>query len=277
MSRNNLVRMASVLLLFTAWPAAWAQKPPTWGDESSPSPTAGSGVSQRANAAADKGMDKGVEYTNASKPGPKLVVVPGEIKSNNATFLQKINSNNIADYAELELTKANFQVLDRSDLGPMMNEIQLAYSAGDPAEAQKVMSRGKLKTTKWIVRFDVLKVEQAATQKNGFNGGVASQLIGVFGNGGRAASAAGTVAGSVDTSGGASVWVIGMRYKILDATTTEQVATGYNELKMELGGKASSIGGVSAGASGGVSLDTMVQRLIQRNVWDIDYKDKDLK
>ena len=274
MSRSNLVRVGSLMLLLGAWPAVWAQKPPTWGDESSPSPTAGSGVSQRANGAADRAMDKGVEYTNASKAGPKLIVIPGEIKSNNATFTQKVNSNNIADYAELELTKANFQVLDRSDLGPMFNEIQLAYSAGDPADAQKIMSKGKLKSTKWIVRFDVLKVEQVAAQKSGFNGGVASSLIGIFGNGSRSSSAAGTVAGSVDTSDGASVWIIGMRYKILDASTTEQVATGYNELKMEVGGKSTSVAGVSAGASGGISLDTMVQRLVQRNVWDIDYKNK---
>jgi hypothetical protein len=274
MSRSSFVRVGSLLLVLGSWQAVWAQKPPTWGDESNPSPSAGSGVSQRANEAADKAMDKGVDYTNVSKPGPKLIVVPGEIKSNNATFTQKVNSNNIADFAELELTKANFQVLDRSDLGPMFNEIQLAYSAGDPAEAQKIMSKGKLKSTKWIVRFDVLKVEQVASQKSGFNGGVASSLIGIFGNGSRSSNAAGTVAGSVDTAGGASVWIIGMRYKILDASTTEQVATGYNELKMEVGGKSSSVAGVSSGASGGISLDTMVQRLVQRNVWDIDYKNK---
>jgi hypothetical protein len=274
MYRTSLIKILALTSLLAALPAAWAQKPPTWGDESNPSPTAGSGVSQRANAAADKAMDKGVEYTNASKPGPKLIVIPGEIKSNNATFTQKVNSNNIADFAELELTKANFQVLDRSDLGPMLNEIQLAYSAGDPAEAQKIMSKGKLKTTKWIVRFDVLKVEQVAAQKSGFNGGVASSLIGMFGNGSRSSGVAGTVAGSVDTAGGATVWNIGMRYKILDASTTEQVATGYNELKMEVGGKSTSVAGVSSGASGGISLDTMVQRLVQRNVWDIDYKNK---
>ncbi len=274
MYRTGLIKILALTSLLAAQPAAWAQKPPTWGDESNPSPTAGSGVSQRANAAADKAMDKGVEYTNVSKPGPKLIVIPGEIKSNNATFTQKVNSNNIADFAELELTKANFQVLDRSDLGPMLNEIQLAYSAGDPAEAQKIMTKGKLKTTKWIVRFDVLKVEQVAAQKSGFNGGVASSLIGMFGNGSRSSSVAGTVAGSVDTAGGATVWNIGMRYKILDASTTEQVATGYNELKMEVGGKSTSVAGVSSGASGGISLDTMVQRLVQRNVWDIDYKNK---
>jgi len=30
------------------------------------------------------------------------------------------------------------------------------------------------------------------------------------------------------------VWLIGMRYKIMDANTTEQVAQGYKELKMEV-------------------------------------------
>ena len=274
MNNYKLAKTAPLLLALGFSQTLWAQQPPSWGDASNPSPTAGSGVSQRANAAADKAMDKGVEYTNASKPGPKLVVIPGEIKSNNVGFIQKINSNNIADYAELELTKANFQVLERTDLGPLMNEIQLAYNAGDADEAQKIMSKGKLKTTKWIVRFDILKAEQVATQKSGFNGQVASNLLGMFGNNSRASNAAGTVAGSIDTSGSAGVWIIGMRYKIIDAATTEQVATGYNELKMEVGQDAKSVAGVSAGAAGGVGLDTMVQRLVQRNVWDIDYKNK---
>jgi hypothetical protein len=273
MNRSKMVKIAPWLIAFGLSQAVWGD-PPTWGNESSPSPTAGSGVSNRANDAADKGMYRDVAYENASKPGPKLIVLPGEVKSNNASFTQKFGSNNIADFAELELTKANFQVLERSDLGPMLNEIQLAYSAGDPDEAQKVMKKGMLKNTKWLVRFDILKAEPVAAQKSGFNGSVASSLIGIFGNNSRTASAAGTVAGSVDTSGSASVWVIGMRYKILDATTTEQVATGYNELKMEVGGHSSSVGGVSSAANGGITLDTMVQRLVQRNVYDIDAKNK---
>jgi len=65
-----------------------------------------------------------------------------------------------------------------------------------------------------------------------------------------------------------------MRYKIIDANTTEQVATGYTEEKMELGAKGSSVMGVSSGASGGLTLDSMVQRLVQKNVWEIDSKYK---
>jgi hypothetical protein len=251
----------------------WAQSPPTWGPSSSPSPTANSGVSKDANAAADRSMYQDVVYTNAAKQGPQLVVIPGEVKSTNASFVQKYGSNNIADFGELELTKANFRVLDRSDLGPMMNEIQLAYGAGDPADARKIMSKGKLKATKWIVKFDILKAEQVAQQKKGFNGAVASSLISIFGSG-RNSAAAGTVTGSVDTTQEAGVWVIGMRYKILDASTTEQVAQGYTEEKMEVGAQSTSVAGISNAAAGGVSLDTMVQRLVQKSVWEIDNKYK---
>ena len=135
-------------------------------------------------------MYQDVTYTNAAKMGPQVIVLPGEIKSNNSSFGQKFTANNIADFGELELTKANFQVLDRADLGPMLNEIQLAYGAGNPADARKVMQKGKLKSTKWLVKFDILKAEQVAQQKQGFNGGVAGSLIGIFGKSGQATSAA---------------------------------------------------------------------------------------
>src|ERR1700738_2507299 len=131
MSSKKLVRLGTALLALGVAQSLWAQSPPTWGADSSPSPTAHSSVSKNANAAADRSMYKDVTYTNVSKQGPRLVVIPGEIKSNNASFAQKYGANNIADFAELELTKANFQVLDRADLGPMLNEIQLAYGAGD--------------------------------------------------------------------------------------------------------------------------------------------------
>lgn len=268
---RNILSLALFLALA---PLAGAQSPPSWGAGSSPSPTAGSGVSQNANAAADRGMYTDVVYTNAARQGPKLIVLPGEVKSNNATFTQKYGANNIADFAELELTKANFQVLDRADLGPMLNEIQLAYGAGDPDEARKIMQKGKLKSTKWLVRFDILKAEEVAQQRKQFNSGVAGNLIGLFGNGSQTSAAAGTVAGSLGSSSGAQVWVIGMRYKILDASTTEQVAQGYTEEKMEVGESSSSAVGVSQQSAGGLSLDTLVQRLVQKSVWDIDSKYK---
>ena len=238
-----------------------------------PSATAGSDTSQKANTMADKGMYKEVQYANAGKRGPMLVVIPGEIKSNNATFTQKYSSNNIADFGELELGKANFGILERSDMGPLLHEFQLAYTMGDPNAARKQLQKGKFKTTKWVVKFDVLKAEQVAQAQEGFDGRAIGNVISIFG-GGRGSAAAGVGVGSVQTGESTGVWIIGMRYKILDANTTEQVATGYTEEKMEVGAKSTSVLGVSSGAQGGLTLDGMVQRLVQKLVWEIDSKHK---
>lgn len=243
-------------------------------DANNPSPTAGSDSSQRANEMADKAMYKPIDYQNAAIRGPNLVVIPGEIKSNNATFTQKFGPNNIADFAELELGRANFGVLERTDMGPLLNEFQLAYTMGDPAAASKVLQKGKLKTTKWVVKLDILKAEQVAAAQEGFDGRAVGQLISILGRHDRGSQAAGTVVGSVQSGEGTGVWIIGMRYKVLNAVTTEQVATGYTEEKMEVGAKSSSIMGFSKGAQGGLTLDGMVQRLVQKMVWEIDAKHK---
>lgn len=243
------------------------------GAADNPSPTAGSSTSQQANAMADKAMYKPVEYVNANKKGPTIIVIPGEIKSNNASFTQKFGANNIADYAELELGKANFRVLERADLGPLLNEFTLAYTMGNPQAARKVLQKGKFKTTKWIIKFDVLKAEPVASANQGFDGRAAGNIIGILG-GSRGSAAAGVAVGSVQTSETTGVWIIGMRWKLINANTTEQVATGYNEQKMELGAKSTSVLGVSSGAAGGLTLDSLVQRLVQQNVYDIDKKHK---
>ncbi len=76
------------------------------------------------------------------------------------------------------------------------------------------------------------------------------------------------------TGDSTGIWVIGMRYKIMDAETTEQVAQGYTEEKMEVGATGTSVMGASSSQQGGVGLDTMVQRLVQKSVWEIDAKYK---
>ena len=265
MNRPIWIATASVLLGVTNIHAQ-----PTFGN---PSPTAGTATSQKANAAADVAAYKAVEYVNRGKQGPALVVIPGEVKSMNATFTQKFGPTNIADYAELELSQANFQVLERSNLGPLVNEIALAYNLGDPDKARQTMQIGKLKTTKWVVKFDILKAEQIAQAQQGFDGRAVGGLLNILG-GGRGGAAAGQVAGSVQTQEATGVWLVGMRFKIMDATTTEQVAQGYTEEKIEVGATATSVMGVSQSAKGGVGLDTMVQRLIQKSVWEIDSKYK---
>jgi hypothetical protein len=245
-----------------------------------PSPTAGSETSQKANASADQGMYQKVEYQNASKKGPALIVIPGEIKSNNATFMQKFSSNNIADFGELELSNANFQVLERSNLGPVLKEFELAYNLGDPDAARKFLRMGKMKATKYVVKFDVLKAEQVAAAQKGFDGRAIGNVIGIFGamsgsRGGYTAGAVGdTAVSSVQTGESTGVWVIGMRYKIINAETTEQLAQGYTEEKMEVGATSQSVMGVSQSQQGGLTLDSMVQRLVQKSVWEIDSKYK---
>jgi hypothetical protein len=274
-NRPLLARLSlgAALLAFASLAAAQ----PSFGN---PSPTAGSQTSQKANAAADQAVYKPVEYTNAGKKGPALVVLPGEIKSNNATFTQKFTANNVADFAEIELSSANFQVLERSNLGPLLNEFTLAYNLGDPDAARKFLRMGKLKSTKYVVKFDILKTEQVAAAQSGFDGRTLGQMAGLLGvfSGSRGGAQAGTVAGagvgSVHSSESSSVWIIGMRYKIIDAETTEQLATGYTEEKMEIGATSSGALGVNQSQQGGVSLDTMVQRLVQKSVWEIDSKYK---
>jgi len=246
----------------------------------SASPNAGGKSSTRANSMADKAMYKPIEYANASKKGPALVVIPGEIKSSNATFLQKFGSTNIADFAEIELSKANFQVLERTNLGPLLNEFTLAYNLGDAQKARQYLAMGKLRTTKYIVKFDILKTEQVAAAKEGFDGASIGRVIGILGSfsGSTGAARAGavgeTAVGSVKTGDSTGVWIVGMRYKIMDAETTDQLAQGYTEEKMEIGATGSSVMGVSNSAQGGVGLDTMVQRLVQKSVWEIDSKYK---
>ena len=230
----------------------------------------GGAASLRANATADKVMYQPVEYTNASIKGPTLVVLPGQIKCNNATFIQRISTNAIADFAELELSNANFKVLERSDLGPMLDEINLAVGMGDP-EALKKFKRGKFKSTKWFVKLDVLKAENVSSASSGFDGRSAGSILGslVPGLGGAISS---TALSSVKQGDAAGVWLVGMRYKLIDASTSEQVTTGYFEQKMETGQQSQSFMGISGAAEQKITLDSIVQRLVQEVVADIDKK-----
>jgi hypothetical protein len=274
--RAGRLAQIAVGVALAGWVVAAAAQP-TFGN---PSPTAGKETSQKANAAADQAAYQPVNYTNVNKKGPALVVLPGDVKSNNATFLQKFTPNNIADFGEIELSAANFQVLERTNLGGLLNEFTLAYNLGDPQAARKFLGMGKLKTTKYVVKFDILKAEQIASAQQGFDGRTLGQMAGLLGafsgsvGGARAGAVGGTAVGSVHSSESTGVWLIGMRYKIINAETTEQVAQGYTEEKMEVGATSQSVLGVSQSQQGGVGLDTMVQRLVQKSVWEIDNKYK---
>ncbi len=232
----------------------------------------GKSASEMAHAQAEQVKYQPVEYVNASAAGPMLVVLPGEIKCTTASFAQKVTSNSIADFAEIELGKANFQVLERGELGPLLNEIQLAVGLGDP-DALKKFKKGKFKSTKWFVKFDIVKAEQAAHVEQGFDGQPMAQVAGAAGGGGIVSS----IVGSMSNKETCEIWIVGLRYKILDAGSTEQRASGYLEKKMEIGSKASSVLGASQKETSVMTLDTMVQQLTQMAVAEIDSKYKDVR
>ena len=230
-------------------------------------------ASQSAHQTADQAMYQPVSYANQGKPGPQLVVIPGAVKSMNATFAQKYGPNNIADFAEIELGKDNFQVLERQDLGPMIQEIEVAANMGD-AQTLKKFKKGKFQATNWLVRFDVLRAEPVAEESRKFDGSylgaITGSIVGSSTNSWAAGVGSGAAVGSVHANEAVGIWIVGMRYKVLDANTGEQKATGYFEDKMEMGTKGGGALGVSSQSTKMVTLDTLVQRLVQQCVADID-------
>lgn len=243
------------------------------GDGTASGPAPATSASAQANAVANTALYKPVNYANAGTKGPAIIILPGEVKSNNATFTQRYAPTNIADYAELELSQANFQVLERTNLGSVLREVELAYSMGDPAKAQALFKKGDMQNTRWIIRFDILRAEKIAEVEKGFSGGPLGAIGGSL-LGGRGGAALGIGVGSVNTSQVAGVWIVGMRYKIIDAKTTQQVAQGYAEDKMEVGSVGTSVLGLSSRQTSGNTLDALVIKLVQKQVAEIDVKHK---
>lgn len=217
--------------------------------------------SDRANEEADKRMYRQRSYDNAGVQGPMMIVLPGEIKSNNATFRQKITSNNILDFAEVELSNANFRVLERANLQPMLSEQKLAAEMGSQDSGQ--FGRGKFRSTRWFVRFDILKAEPVASASRGFDGAPLGNIAGAAIHSNSGSQIARTAGSSIGAHEEADIWVVGLRYKVIDASTSEQVTSGYMERKMEHNANAGRVLGFSSSESKGVTLDTMVQLLVQ--------------
>ena len=102
-----------------AAPWRWPDRPggagqPTFGN---PRPQQAP-PSEKANAAADAAPTRKIAYTNRAKAWTGPDRHPGEIKSNNASFTQRFLPNNIADFAELELSQVTSPVLERTNIGP---------------------------------------------------------------------------------------------------------------------------------------------------------------
>lgn len=230
---------------------------------------AGGDASSTAKAIADKAVVQPVVYENAGQQGPALVVLPGQFKISNATFTQKFTPNNIADFAELELDKANFKVLERGDLGPLLQEVVLAVNMGDP-EGLRKFRKGKFVTTRWFLQFDVLKAEPVAEAGTEFDGKAIGNIVTAIAGDNLGGRVAGGVIASAGGSEDAKIWIIGLRYKIIDASDSVIVKTGYVEDKMEVGASSASFLGIKQTEKGGMTIDSMVQRLVQKCVAEID-------
>lgn len=242
----------------------------------SAAPTSGSAVSRTANESVDRAAYRRINYSNASKAGAALVVMPGEVRITDAALTQQVLPSSIADWAELELAQANFKVLERAALGSVLMEVDTATRLGDRAAMESMVRSGQLKGTRWLAKFDLLKAEPVAAASRGVDGRPAADVVGILGQwsnslrGQRAAQVGQVAAGSVQADRTAQVWLVGMRYRVIDAETAEQVGQGYVEERMESGAQGTTVLGVSESSQGGVGFDTMVQRLVQRAVWEID-------
>lgn len=231
-----------------------------------------SGAQQDAAARAESSTYRAADYANAAKRGPRVIVLPGDIKTTNSAF--RPNANNIADFGELELGRANFTVLERSALGSMVGEMQTAFALGNATQAKRLFEKGQLQSTRWIIKFDVLKAEPVTEASSGFDGAAVGRIVDIVAGNTKAGQISSTTASSTRTAEEAKAWLIGMRYKVIDAATTEQVATGYYEEKMLTGRKSTSILGMSSGSRDFASVDTMVQYLVQKCVAEMDAKNK---
>jgi len=236
-------------------------------------------ANKKATELADQAVYQPAVYENASVPGPEVVVLPGEIKSSNYPFLQKVTSNNLRDFAEIELSKDSFKVLDRADVQPLFQEIALAANLGD-AEALKVFRKGKFKATNWFLTFNILKAEPTVTVTKKFDGETAGALIDLaftIANKGEKSTAGkmiGKTVASAKSADTSAIWLVGLQYKIVNAATGEQVASGYIEDKMEATTAMNAFLGATNQQSTTITLDTMAQRLIQKAVAEIDKKYK---
>jgi len=240
--------------------------------------TSGVAPARESPDSVDRASYQEIEYANAATPGPRVIVLPGEIKSTNAAFLGAVQANNIADFAELELTRANFNVLERQNLGPLLDEFKIAYETGDPAKAREMLAKGKVASTRWMIKFDILRAEPIQQKQSGISGRGLGDMAGALGSlagiSSRGLDVARDSTQTVDVRGGKQTWLVGLRYKILNAATTEQVASGYKEERMEITASSAQAAGISNAQSAGGTLDSLVIRLVQKAVVDIDARYK---
>lgn len=237
------------------------------------------GASKSAHEKADAAMYKPIEYENTSVQGPAVVVMPGVVKSRSVYFLGKYGDSNIKDFAEIELGKANFTLVESADKQPMFTEMACAVNLGDP-QALRLFKNKCAPKAKCFVTFDVIEAEPVAWEVKGGSGEVAGMLIELgflIANKGESSAlgkSLGTAVSSLKKYDYKTTWNVTLRYKVVDAFEGKELCS--NEIKEQhvVESQMSSAIGVTNTETGNMTMDTLIQRLIQRAVHEIDKNHK---
>ena len=264
----NGVTAAAVFLFATASTVSLAQ--PTFGN---PSPTAGTSTSQKANAAADVAAYKPVEYVNKGKRGPALVVIPGEVKSNNATFVQKFGPNNIADFARARAVAGQFPGARAHQPGQPAAGDLARLQPGRPG--QGAQDHAGRQAQDHQVDRQVRHPQGRADRREQARASTAGRSARSAGSSAAAARSRARAVGFGADAGHDRG--LADRHALQDHGRQHHRAGRPGLPGTEDGSRrqrSTSVLGVSQGAKGGVGLDTMVQRLVQTAVWEIDSKYK---
>ena len=258
----------------------WRSAQPTCGN---PSPTAGSETSQKANAAADQTIYKPVEYVEREEEGPGAGRDPRRDQEQQRDVPAEVHRQ---QHRRLRRDRAvQRQLPGARALQPRArccSEFELAYNLGDPdAGAQVPAAWASSRATKYVVKFDILKTEQVAAAQSGLrrpdarpDGGAPRRLQRLArrrGGGHRRRHRGGLGADRrVDQR-------LDHRHALQDHQRRDHRAGRAGLHRGEDGNRRRRRRRRSASTQsqqGGVSLDTMVQRLVQKSVWEIDSKYK---
>jgi hypothetical protein len=228
---------------------------------------------QQAHELAAPNLYHEATYENAAQPGPSVVVLPGNLSSETYEFLSQVKSDNLREYGELELGKANFKVLEKNSLANIYQEIAVAANLGDGSVAKR-FSKHKITPPQWLVVFDIAKVHAQTlafsfTDKNSamFAGALMGSFLG-------SASLGQGVVGSINAAKEQRVWDITLRYRILDGVSGQQLHEGCFTEQATINRELTGFLGVDAAQAGGLTLGTVTQRLVQKAVADIDKQHK---
>ncbi len=229
-----------------------------------------------AHQIAAQNLYQDIAYENAAKPGPRVTVLPGEVASASYEFLAQVKPDGLREFAELELGKANFTVLDKNSLGDIYQEIALAANLGDGSVASP-LSQHDATPPQWLVIFDVVDVKTQTTaftftDKNA--AAVAGALMGGMFLGSAGAQLGSGLVGSINSAEEQRLWNITLKYRILDGGTGQPLLQGTFTEQATITRELKGFLGVDEAQAGGITLTTVAQRLVQKAVQEMDQKHK---